>query len=892
MPKMDDMTLCSLLSAQIAAAGGDNSSSLATSRINALRYYRGDPLGSEVKGRSQVVSRDVAEAIDQSMPALMEIFETTAEICRFEPNIYYNMPADEVSKRCAQADQATEYVNRCWRKSDDGYLTSYAWMHDALRFKNGIIKIWWDDTPKVTREVYRDLSDLSAQMLAEEEDVEIVDLQSRPDPQAQAAMIVAGLAGMVPQGPPDGMMVPPPGMPPGMPGPRLNGAGPPGAPPPPRMPPGSMPPGSMPPGSMPPGSMPPGSMPMGPPPGPQGPPPGMAGPPGPQPSAGPPPVPPPDGAAPGPAMPPGMMPPGPLGPGPQAMPPQMAPPLAPNGGPQVHDMVVRRTNMEGRIRIAAVPLDEFLISARSSKLEGNGFTAHRYLQPVGELAQRFPDFADEIMALPGGHATGDIARIDRYADQDQGDEDGEEFDETRRRVWVVEAFIRCDYDGDGYAEMRAVVSAGESDGADLILQNEEVDDNPFCSLTPYPEPHAFWGGSLTEKVSDIQEIKSVLVRGALDTVYNANAPQLAVDPARVTIDDLVTRRPGGIVRITGNPADAMQAIPTLPVAADAYTMIAMMDSVREVRTGLRRFAQGPGADVLNNAYTDTATGAMLVDDSTKERIRFIARNFAETGYKRAMRLILKLESMHRKKPTMEKIGGQYVEINPREWDTGMLMTVTVGLGTGSQERLGKNILAMLALDEKIITFQQGLNGPLLYAEHLHAKLKKLVEYTGLGTVDPYYADPSAPPSHPPPPDKPDPTMALAQAQIQVQQQKAQIDGQIQMQKAQLDAHTMQQKAQLEAQMGQAKLQAELDAQRQKAQLEMELNQRRAEHEMRLEMTRAQAQADIESMRAQHEAADDMRDAQVKREIDVAKANADIAATAARAQAQPAPQMEL
>lgn len=69
MPKMDDQTLRSLLSAQIAAAGGDNSSSLATDRASALSHYRGEPLGSEVEGRSRVVSRDVAEAIDQSMPA-------------------------------------------------------------------------------------------------------------------------------------------------------------------------------------------------------------------------------------------------------------------------------------------------------------------------------------------------------------------------------------------------------------------------------------------------------------------------------------------------------------------------------------------------------------------------------------------------------------------------------------------------------------------------------------------------------------------------------------------------------------------------------------------------------------------------------------------------------
>ena len=904
MPKMDDESLRALVSAQIAAAGGDESSALAQDRLKALRYYRGDPFGDEIEGRSRVVSRDVAEAIDASMPALMEIFETTNEICRFDPVIRYGMTAQDVEKRVAQASQATEYVNHCWRRSDEGYLTTYNWFHDALRFRCGIIKVWWDDTPKVTRERYEGLSDLEAQMLVEDVSVEVVDVQSRPDPQAAASRMVDQLMGLVPQGPPDGMMVPGPGpMPPGMapmgpPGPRLNGAGgpqmpPPGQMPPPRPPgpPQAPPPGVTPPGAMPPGAMPPGVTPMGPPPGaappnganrggPPGMPPGPPRPPGMSPGMAPPGVAQMGGAMPPPG-PPGL--PGMPGGPPPGM-PQMGPmPLPPV--PQIHDMTVARTNLEGRIRIACVPLDEFLISSRSSRLERNPFTAHRYLQTVSELCERFPDDKDEIMALPGANVDQDQLRIERFADSDQYEDDGDEFDETRRRVWVVEAFLLCDYDGDGIAEMRSVISAGAADGADLILQNDEVDDNPFCSVTPYPEPHAFWGGSITDKTADIQEIKTALTRGALDTVYNANAPQMAIDHTKVSVDDLITRRPGGLVRIKGNPAEAMLPIPTLPVAADAYQMIAMMDAVREQRTGIRRFAQGPGADVLNNAYTDTATGAMLVDDVTKERIRFIARNFAETGFKRAMRLILKLESMHRKSPSIEKIGGMYVVIDPREWDTEMALTVVVGLGTGSQERLGKTMMALLQMDQAIIQLQQGLSGPLLYPEHVYAKLEKLIEYAGLRTAAPYYADPTSRPMQPQQP-KPDPAAMLAQAQIQVKQQAAQVDAQIQMHKAQLDAERSQREAQLDAQLQQRKLDAELDAQRQKAALEIQLGQQKAQHEMQIEMMRAQHQAQIDAMRAQHQAANDMRDAAVQHHIDLATAQAQIDNNAASAAEAP------
>ncbi len=68
-------------------------------RSKALEYYLRYPYGNEVEGRSQIVTGEVAEAIDGALPQLIRVFTTTEDIVSFEPQT----PEDEES-----AKQATD----------------------------------------------------------------------------------------------------------------------------------------------------------------------------------------------------------------------------------------------------------------------------------------------------------------------------------------------------------------------------------------------------------------------------------------------------------------------------------------------------------------------------------------------------------------------------------------------------------------------------------------------------------------------------------------------------------------------------------------------------------------------------------------------------------------
>jgi hypothetical protein len=80
MPKMSDTDLQAILDAKIQNSLGYQGGRLAEQRRQAERYYKGEVFGNEIDGRSQVVSRDVAEAVDSMMPSLLRISDLSTEL--------------------------------------------------------------------------------------------------------------------------------------------------------------------------------------------------------------------------------------------------------------------------------------------------------------------------------------------------------------------------------------------------------------------------------------------------------------------------------------------------------------------------------------------------------------------------------------------------------------------------------------------------------------------------------------------------------------------------------------------------------------------------------------------------------------------------------------------
>ena len=210
-----------------------------------------------------------------------------------------------------------------------------------------------------------------------------------------------------------------------------------------------------------------------------------------------------------------------------------------------HDVVIKRKNYGGMIKVDNIPPEEFLVSKRAASLEEADFVAHRTTMKVSDLIQMGYD--RELVERYAGYTELDFSDEvqNRFEDVESGS-DTDTSDVSMRDVLVVEAYIKADYDGDGIAELRRVVALGQSSE---IVENEVFDHVPFACLSPILMPHRLIGRSLAEIVMDIQLVKSTVMRQLLDNIYLTNNSRIAAVEGQVNIDDLLNSRAGGVVRV-------------------------------------------------------------------------------------------------------------------------------------------------------------------------------------------------------------------------------------------------------------------------------------------------------------------------------------------------------
>jgi hypothetical protein len=142
-------------------------------RAESTRYYRGDPFGNEIDGRSQVVSRDVRDSVQAVLPSMMRVFFGSEKVVEFVPRNANDM---------AMSEQATDYLNYIVRQDNDAIAIFYSVFKDALMNKGGFVKWWWDDSIEVQTHTFEGLDEGALGLILQEEGVEAVSVEGRPAP--------------------------------------------------------------------------------------------------------------------------------------------------------------------------------------------------------------------------------------------------------------------------------------------------------------------------------------------------------------------------------------------------------------------------------------------------------------------------------------------------------------------------------------------------------------------------------------------------------------------------------------------------------------------------------------------------------------------------------------
>ena len=166
MAEFDEEELKALLSSEITSAVSYDSSELSEKKSRALEYYRGVMADTPaMEGRSQIVSRDVADTIGWMLPGIIRVFTASDRMAVYEAE----KPGDE-----AFAQQATDYVNFVFMRDNQGYRTLWDATHDSLLLANGIVKHWWDKKEECEYTEHSGLTEEQIAVLESDQNVEVI----------------------------------------------------------------------------------------------------------------------------------------------------------------------------------------------------------------------------------------------------------------------------------------------------------------------------------------------------------------------------------------------------------------------------------------------------------------------------------------------------------------------------------------------------------------------------------------------------------------------------------------------------------------------------------------------------------------------------------------------
>ncbi|OCP38640.1 phage portal protein [Ensifer sp. LC163] len=481
----------------------------------------------------------------------------------------------------------------------------------------------------------------------------------------------------------------------------------------------------------------------------------------------------------------------------------------------VFNVKIRRTGERGTTRLAAVPLEEFLIHPDAISIDDSPITGINLRMRRSDLIAMGYDRAKvEGFAVAGDHDGDDEA----FARRRDVFGDGEATATALQEVEYYELYVKVDADDDGIAELRRLVFAGGT-GPDNLLEDEEWDEVPFADLITERRPHQREGNSVTDDMAEIQRVKTVLLRQTLDNLYWQNNQQPIVQEGVIQNPESVLNPKFGQPIRVGQGVDVRGAVgyTAVPfVARESFSMLGYLDQEATDRTGISDASSGMAPDALQNM---TAKATALVEQAGIGQTELMVRTFAQ-GLKRVFKGLLGLVIKHQDRPRAVRLRGQWVTFDPRHWNAGMDATVNTGLGAGTRERDMLMIQMIQQLQEKLL-MTLGPDNPYVSPDNLYNGIAKTVEAAGLKSPDLYFTKPT--------PEDIQKRMQAAKPQQQpdVGMQRLQMEAQLAAEKTRMESEAARRKLEMERELKLEEIQQ--DGALKRYQIDAELNLKREQN---------------------------------------------------------------
>lgn len=445
--------------------------------------------------------------------------------------------------------------------------------------------------------------------------------------------------------------------------------------------------------------------------------------------------------------------------------PEQIPPM-----PVRYKVRLKTIESKGQVRICAIPAYELEVSARHNSilLDECPYVAHKSLKTLSDIQQMgFKVTEDDVKAAREESTTQDREFYETVRGADAVESN--DLDPAMVRGWMREEYVLCDFDGDGVAERRKVIRLGTK-----ILENEEFSHVPIAAWTPYILTHKFDGLSVQDLTSDLQRITTEILRAQLDNLALANNQETVIltgadGSPKANLDDLLNRRPGGVLR--EHVPNAIRPYVERWQGIEAMPMLEMVGSIKEKRTGYSPVVAGLDANALNKTATEVAKQS----NERQKRMKLMARIMAECLVKPMFRGIFKTLTDYCMEKLSFRLNNSFVQYDPQEWRDGYDMSINVGIGTGDVQAQTQALM-MIAQAQAAVA-QSPAAALLLDAEKVYNVQARLAELAGFKNPGEFW---NKPPKNPDgsvvqPPQQPPIELLLKDKELSADAQKFQAE---------------------------------------------------------------------------------------------------------------------
>lgn len=341
---------------------------------------------------------------------------------------------------------------------------------------------------------------------------------------------------------------------------------------------------------------------------------------------------------------------------------------------------------EKTIKIEPIPAENFLINKDARSIDDARFVGHKAMVTISDLLSLgFPyEKVSDVFKKCGGDndADNNEASRSRKSNIIGDDNDDTSVDRSQREVELYEVYIKSsmaetlnEEDEIAVSKLYQVFMA-----EDIILDYQEVDFIPYSGASPTPVPHMFWGTGMVDATKHIQTAKTGLMRQQFAYNELAARPRFIFQPDQlVNPRDIYNTQPGAGIAV--KQMGAIQPVQLAALGGDNVGMASMLDSQREVGTGMSFTGQGMLGDVLK-AGGSTISAQMVLSEGQMVQ-KAVIQTILENGIKPLIENIYNLlrENFSSWEVTVD---GETFEINPNEWPRLREICVNTPLGKSAK----------------------------------------------------------------------------------------------------------------------------------------------------------------------------------------------------------------